>query len=508
MSENMEPAYTPEPKTWEYQEHPIAPPVHQPQITWDGQASARYYRRPTGQSSEEDAVEEMAEDAMAFAPPPKFAMPHPNSVTTREETVSADQPQHGVYQTRQATWADTSRMSMRDTMYQVQASQEKPAKRRRRERQHRRVLIIACVLALLAGGAYLERDWIGRQVAFLLKTEQAAPLDGTEELTAAPARGYDAAPETPIQMKTQQGIEAVCGNLEIEYGAVTSTNVVARSAVGDDLYDYYLFTAADGRLLGYYEGIEPTDFLIQPNDCFYVRQPPYLLNSQGKALIKPAVYEQIAGKGAVLGSMESGWAILSNAERTQFNYISVDGTLLSRLWFCRAIPFQSSHTLAYVDTGNVAKPEERYALYVLSEDGDMTRWQYAADTKSLVGSACGMALMDNGDLVRLSDLSILCKASEVAAYLDCDALVVKEQGTGKYGLFVGGEQHYDFAYDHMAPVACDIQWQEKAENGFTQYVVTGAKYPQPLSHYFHLQKNGKEEMVALSTRSYCPLMME
>ena len=510
---NMQPAYTPnEPEVWEYPEPSQATLAHQPQITWESHVPVQHYRRPAGQANEEVSVEEMA--AVAFAPPPKFTMPRQNTMAAQETADTADtaaEPQHNIYQTKQATWADAARRDIRDArgaMYQVQAGQDKIAKRRRRKRMRRRITILVCAFVLMAGGAYWGREWIGRQAALLVGREEATPLHGTEEPSATPVKGYDAAPETSVQMKTRKGIEAVCGNLEIENVAVTQTNVVVRSAVGDDLYDYYLFATADGRLLGYYEGIEPSDFLVQPNDCFYLRQPPYLLNSQGKAFIRPAVYEQLAGRGAVLSPMENGWAILGNAERTQFNYINADGALLSRLWFCRAIPFRSSRTLAYVDTGNLAKTEERYALYVLSVDGEMSRWQYAADTKGLVGTASGLALMGNGDLIQLSDLSVLCKASEMAAYLDCDALVVKERDIGKYGLFIGGEQQYGFYYDQIAPVSCDIQWQEKTENGFTQYVVAGTKYPQPLSHYFLLQKDGKEEMVALSTRSNYPLVME
>ncbi|MCL1855618.1 MAG: hypothetical protein FWF86_07785 [Clostridia bacterium] len=501
-----------EPEEWEYRDPSEVRPVYQRQVVRESRVSAQYYRRPTGQPREGALADEAGEDGMAFAPPPIFAMPRQSGQAGPEEAGAAAQPQRNIYQARQVDRSNMPHAGIRDVreaMYQVQPGRNRPAQQSRGKKR-RRIVITVCICALIAGGAFWGWGWIERQAAQLLGTEQAVQPQGTngDQPAVPPARGYDPAPENPLQMKTQQGITAVCGSLEMETVAVTLANVVMRNNLGDDLYDYYLFAAADGRLLGYYEGIEPADFLVQPDDCFYVRQPPYLLDNQGKALIRPAVYEQIAGEGAVLSSMENGWAILSNGAGTQFNYINTEGALLSRLWFCRAIPFRSSRTLAYVDTGNAAKPEERYALYVLSEEGDMSRWQYAADVKGLVGSACGLALMSNGDLIRLNDYSVLCKASEASAYLDCDALVVKEQETGKYGLFVDGEQHYDFAYDHIAPVACDIQWQGKTANGFTQYVVAGAKYPQPLSHYFLLQKDGEEEMVALSTRSYCPLVME
>ena len=92
------------------------------------------------------------------------------------------------------------------------------------------------------------------------------------------------------------------------------------------------------------------------------------------------------------------------------------------------------------------------------------------------------------------------------------ALVVKDAQTGKYGLFVAGEQHYDFIYDSIRPVECDIEWAEKVISGpggtFTVHAVTGATYPQPLSHSFVLERDGQFEYVALSTQSCYPIRLE
>ena len=90
--------------------------------------------------------------------------------------------------------------------------------------------------------------------------------------------------------------------------------------------------------------------------------------------------------------------------------------------------------------------------------------------------------------------------------------MVKDAQTGKYGLFVAGEQHYDFIYDSIRPVECDIEWAEKAISGpggtFTVHAVTGAAYPQPLSHSFVLERDGQSEYVALSTQSCYPIRLE
>ena len=143
----------------------------------------------------------------------------------------------------------------------------------------------------------------------------------------------------------------------------------------------------------------------------------------------------------------------------------------------------------------------------------MSRWLATPDMEDLVASACGMAYMNTGEMYRLPDTSApLVTSPEVHAYLDCDAMVVRDPESGKYGLFVQGEQHYDFVYDSICPVASDITWAEKTLEGdggtFTVHAVTGAAYPQPLSHSFVLEREGKSEYVALSTQSCYPIRLE
>ena len=106
----------------------------------------------------------------------------------------------------------------------------------------------------------------------------------------------------------------------------------------------------------------------------------------------------------------------------------------------------------------------------------------------------------------------LAVSPQVDAYLDCDTLVVRDAESGKYGLFVQGEQHYDYIYDSIRPVESDIQWAEKTLEGaggtFTVHAVTNAAYPQPLSHSFVLERDGQCEYVALSTQSCYPIRLE
>jgi len=211
----------------------------------------------------------------------------------------------------------------------------------------------------------------------------------------------------------------------------------------------------------------------------------------------------------VLGPIINGWATLTNAQGTSSNLIDADGNLFSQLWFCRVFPFTADRTLAYVDTGNTTDPGERYTLYELTRDGDMKLWKHSADTSEVLTCTAGIALMNTGDLIRLgSDHTPLCTANDVAIYADCTAVVARDIQTGKYGLFVNGEQRYDFAYDSIAPVASDIQWSTSDSGLYQLHTVTGRAYPLPLAYYFALKKGDTQEMVALSAGSAYPLLLQ
>jgi len=237
--------------------------------------------------------------------------------------------------------------------------------------------------------------------------------------------------------------------------------------------------------------------------------PPYLINSQGRALVDTARYAQAVGDDPVLGPMINGWALISDPYGSTYNYINADGEVLSTLWFAVAYPFTGNATLAYVDTGNVTDPEARYTLYELTPDGGMDLWRHTADTEDVLGCACGVACMADGELILLDgQQTVLCETDDVSVYADCGAVVARDPQTGLYGLYVGGELHDDFLYDSIAPNAADGPlWQGETNGMYTQYTVAGVDYPLPLSHYFQFTGNGTQETVALSTVSVYPLLL-
>ena len=166
-----------------------------------------------------------------------------------------------------------------------------------------------------------------------------------------------------------------------------------------------------------------------------------------------------------------------------------------------------------MDTGSTADPENRYLLYVIGQDGSLTRWLAAENMQETVAAVCGMAYMSDGSLYRLPDTAApLCRSAEVTAYPDCDAMVVKDPATGKYGLFVHGEQHYGYAYNAIHPLESDLVWNEKTlgkkDAQLTLKAVAGADYPLPLSYSFVLERDGQSEYVALSAASSYPVLLE
>ncbi len=461
------------------------------------------YYRPD--SAAGDAGEEPA-----FAPPPKL------DFTGYEAQPWSDGPQDApagnVYHPREATWADTARrgiLTAEDLGYQVR---EEPTQRHRR-RWWRVPLIVLAALALVLGAVWLLRGQIAQWLG--METAAPSPTAGAFEAitTPQPVKGYDAAPSVEIAQGTQAAIAKISGTVNMETYAATDTQVITRTARADGSYDFYVFTAAEGRLLCYFEGLGPQGVLPQEGGGLYVEQRPYLVGAGGSALIRTADLESLLGSEVRLHPLYHGWSIVENLATGAVNYLSGSGQTLSTLWFCRAFPFTGEYSLAYVDTGSTADPEHRYLLYVLDADGAMSRWLTAMDTRDVVASACGMAYMNDGSLYRLPDTSEpVAQTAQVDVYLDCDAMVVRDPQSGKYGLFVHGEQHYDFAYDSIRPVESDMQWEERTLEGeggsFTVHAVAGAAYPQPLSHSFVLERDGQSEYVALSTQSVYPIRLD
>jgi hypothetical protein len=466
------------------------------------------YRRP----------EPSADEAMAmssrFAPPLKFELPGQPYGEPPEAGEYGAPVEPMLYRTRRpaSTGAGFAPITPA-TDYRLEAEALTGGRRARRGRGLRRLLAALCVLAVLGGAIYLGRDFLLAQLATLLGNEAAQSVNQAVNQAIggaqAPVAAFDAAPAVQVSDKAKRGIAAVAGSLALQTYAVTGRNVVTRTETTAGLYDYYLFAASDGRLLGYYEALSADDFLVCAEDVFHVPVPPYLLGAQGEALIDPARYANAAGADAVLSPLTGGWAIIANAAGTAYNYIDAKGTTISALWFAKVWPFTATATLAWVDTGNVTEPAERYALYEITRTGGMKLWKHASGMDEVLGCAAGVAVLADGTVVRLNGAhTVLCQTDEATVYADCGALVARDPATGKYALFVGGDQHYDFAYDRIAPVASDIRWAQFDSGLYHALSVTGMAYPLPLSHYFMLEKDGQKEMVALSTGSTYPLRLQ
>ena len=328
-------------------------------------------------------------------------------------------------------------------------------------------------------------------------------------------RGFDAAPATELSQTARREISALAGTLDMQTEAVTEHSVLAQSPRADGLYDYYLFSS-EGRLLSYFEGLPQDGMVPVDGGGFYVKQAPYLVNADGSAMLNLTALENDLHTTLIPGQPLRGMCVVAGAEGTSFNYMSTEGTLLSRLWYSRAYPFTGANTAAYVDTG--VDGDERYMLYALSADGSMTKLWEAPDMSDVVASACGAMYLKSGELYWLgSPETPMLSTSAVVFYPDCDAMVIAgepdaETGARKYGLYVGGEQRYGFFYEDIQPVACEIEWAQKTygsdAGNATVRVVTGAEYPQPLTHYFELTRDGQKEYVALSTVSSCPILLD
>lgn len=422
---------------------------------------------------------------------------------------------NNVYRIREATWAneDDREEAIAESELGYQVQEEAPLARKKRHTL-RNVLIALLVLTLLGGAAWLLRE----PIADLLGVTAFVVTEATEEplapvATPEPIKAYDAAPAAAVAETARRTIAQLSGTLEMENYIVTDSHVVTRSRRADGTYDFYLFTAAEGRLLCYFEGLQALDMIPQEGNVFYVYQAPWLVAPGGSALIRTADIEAALNESVFLHPLYRGWAVVESMEDGHANYVSRSGELMSTLWFSRTFPFTGEYTVAYVDTGSTADADERYLLYVIGADGGMNRWLATADMKDVVACACSMAYMKDGSLYHLPDTAApICQSPEITAYLDCDALVVRDPDSGKYGLFVHGEQHYDYVYDAIHPLASDIEWAEKTLTGasvrITLKAVSGAAYPQPLSHSFVLERDGQSEYVALSTQSSYPIRLD
>lgn len=463
---------------------------------------AAYYSR--------EGAERAQEEQPAFAPPPKLDHYGYEAQLDQPQADEASYSAENVYHPREATWVEERQSALAESElgYQVQA--EDAPKPKRKKHVLRNILIALSLLALLSGGVWLFREpiteWLKQEALLPSATETAfEPV-----VTPEPVKAFDAAASIELADSARTAISRISGSVQMESYAVTDTHVVTRSQRADGSYDFYLFSSPEGRLLCYFEGLGPLDMLPQEGGSFYVRQSPYLIAPSGSALIRT---EGLVSGEAILHPLYRGWSVIEKAEDGSANYVSRSGQLISTLWFSRTFPFTGEYTLAYVDTGSAAAGEERYLLYLLCEDGTSSRWLTAGDMEDVIGCAGGMAYLKDGSLYRLPDTSApLLTSPEVHAYLDCDAMVVRDAESGKYGLLVHGEQHYDCVYDSIQPVESEMEWAQKTLTGeggaLTVHAVSGADYPQPLSYSFVLERGEQREYVALSTQSSYPIRLD
>lgn len=466
---------------------------------------AAYYSR--------EGAEQQGGAEPAFAPPPSMQQ-YAFSPQTEEMQDSSGQYGYAsgnVYRPRRATWADGDRVeadSEKGLGYQVQEDQPLPSNRRH---TLKKLLIAILTLALLGGAVWAARKPLAKMLGISAFVDPPAETPAVQ-VTPEPVKAYDAAPAAAVSDTARSTIARLSGTLEMKNHIVTDRHIVTRNLRADGRYDFYLFTA-EGRLLCYFEGLDAQDMIAQDFGGFYVNQSPWLIAADGSALIRTADIEAAIHESVFLHPMYNGWAVVESREDGLANYVDAQGRLMSSLWFSRTFPFSGGYTLAYVDTGSTAGADERYLLYVIGEDGSMNRWLSAGHMEDAVAAVCAMAYMSDGSLYRLPkvDEPLLC-SPEVIAYPDCDALVVKDPLSGKYGLFVHGEQHYAYAYDSIRPLPSDLVWTEKtlagASSSLTIRAVNGADGVLPLSCSFVLEGEDGCEYVALSAVSSCPIRLD
>ena len=490
---------------------PVVPTGHPVSENWAA------YRRP-GQDAE-PSREEPSEDTFAYAPPVKlpfagYDLPEPaeEEMPVQEEAVS-EYGTANVYRPRVMDYStgfeDDSEEYVPDAGYQVREEQH-PAKKKKKGG----ALIVLTVLALAVAAAFLFLPKQLSEIAGKLTgtaTETADPLAVAP--TPPPVKSYDAATPVQITSVTGNAISLISGTTEMQPHTVKETSLMTRNDRGDGKYDFYLFSAKDGRLLSYFENLGLKDAFPLADGGYFVRQSPYLIGEDGSAMI-PAhtISQQVEGEWT-LHPMMNGWAQITQVSTGKKNLINGESQMLNRFWMDKLWPMTGDATVGYVDTGNAADTEGRYSLYVMNKDGQCTKWRSEGGMESVVASACGAAYMTDGGLYLLSNTDeALITTDEVNVYVDCQAMVIKNPATGKYGLYVQGKQHYDFLFDEIRPVESELNWHSETFSGpggaMTLHYVTDAEYPQPLTHYFLLRNGESEEYVALSTLSGCPIVLE
>ena len=415
---------------------------------------------------------------MQFAPPPKFTPQGPQN--------SFPQPPYPF-----------------EEGYQVRSETPHGPRGGRRSRRGFFIFWIVLLLLLVIGlGTYIFRYQVlelignvfGEETVWLL-SPTPVPTEPEPELPAY----VEAEPET-VKARIRQEIDAVAAGLDLETDAVTQSAIIARTDNPDGTSDYYLFAADNGRLLGYYAGLR--EMIPCSDDIFYLGVEPYLITAQGFPLTDLSQYVRTTGGDVRLSPMLGGWALVIGPQGDMFNYIGADGELISSLWFAKAFPFTADTTFAYVDTGNTADPDHRYALYLLSAEGETKRLSFAKDMEGMLQSVCGVAFMANGEMrTQTANMALIGNTDQATAYVNCGALVVRDRETQLYGLFVDGVQQYPYAFDSIEVMPSDLVWAEDESGFVTRRTVEGHAYPLPHSYRFVLKQGDTVQFVSIAAVS-------
>lgn len=422
---------------------------------------------------------------LQFAPPPKF---------------TAQGPQPGLSQQPYPF----------EEGYQVRSEIPQGPRGGRHGRRGFFIFLIVFLLLLVIGlGTYIFRyhvlELIGNvfgDEAVWLFSPTPAPAQPEPDVPAY----VESTPET-VKARVRQEIEAVAGGLALETYAVTQSSIIASTDNPDGTSDYYLFAADNGRLLGYYAGLR--ELIPCSDDIFYLGVEPYLITAEGFPLTDLTAYARTTGGSVTLSPMLHGWALVIGAQGELFNYIGADGELISDLWFAKAFPFTADTTFAYLDTGNTADPENRYALYLLNADGETKRISFAPDMEGMLQSVCGVAFMENGEMrTQTANMALIGNTDRVTAYGNCGALVVRDRETQLYGLFVDGVQQYPYAFDSIEVMSSDLSWVEDTSGFVTRRTVDNQAYPLPRSYSFVLKQGDTAQFVSIAAVSQFPMPLD
>lgn len=473
-----------------------------------------YYRRP------EEGTEETAggETEYAYAPPVKLRFRYPGYLDGDEEpSPLAEETQEAprselaapanVYHPREAGWAqpEEEKTQRRQGYLVEETERSRPSKKKGKG-----WIVVVCCLAALCVCAFLFQEPLTEIWDEFTGKSPKSGAPSAAVTTPAPFKSYNAASPVSMSDRARAAISELAGALSMEPRTVKESSILTRSAREDGSYDYYLFSAAEGRLLCYFEALGENDAFPMPGGGYYVRQKPWLVDEDGSAMLDFQAVEGALGESVLPHPMMNGWAALETGDGRQWNLMNGEGELLSPLWCAKLWPMTGEWTLGYVDVGNPADPETRYTLYRLGSDGSCVKLRSEARADGVIVSACGAAYLDSGEAVLLARFEEpLMVTDEMHIYVDCDAMVLRDPESGKYGLYVHGQQQYDFLYDSIQPAQSDLEWKRESYQGAggsaSLWYVTGASYPQPLSHYFLLKRGETEEYVALSTASACPV---